>query len=73
MGDFREYPIRKYALAPETPAALETKACRVTLSLELRDLTRHLLRNSPHLFVLRALLYLSEVVQETRDAFEGEV
>ena len=67
MGDFREYPIPKDALAPETPAALENQECFVTLLLELHELIRLLLRISQHLFVLRALHDLCELVQEARD------
>ena len=67
MGDFREYPIPKDALASETPAALEKQECIVTLPLKLLELIQLLLRNSQHLFVLRALHDLSELVQEARD------
>ena len=71
--DFREYPIPKDALASETPAALENQECIVTLPLKLLELMQLLLRNSQHLFVLRALHDLCELVQEARDVLQSEV
>ena len=72
IGDFREYPIPKDALASETPAALENQACIVTLPLELGDLFCLLRGDSRHLCVLCARLYLVELSQEVHDALGRE-